>query len=145
MNRREIVVPRASWCDVFSDEREKALIPGIRRLLGSQMGPAAMHLTGSPLLSKEWGEVHNALFVLPRAIRSPEVPELEVLDLCPSAGGLESVFNALDRPQFSRSLMPVWSAAWMIALMCGAASCISRNSSSSLKTHVLLNASSLEK
>ena len=60
MNRKEIVVPRASWRDVFLDGPEKALIPGTRRLLWSHMGPAAMHLTGSPLLSKEWGEVHLA-------------------------------------------------------------------------------------
>lgn len=49
----------------------------------------------------------NALFMLPRAIRSPEVPELEVLDLCPSAGGLESVFNALNRPQFSGAAVKI--------------------------------------
>jgi hypothetical protein len=28
MNRMEIVVPRASWSDVFSDDVENALIPG---------------------------------------------------------------------------------------------------------------------
>ncbi|MGB7294890.1 MAG: hypothetical protein WBC70_04810, partial [Candidatus Aminicenantales bacterium] len=35
-------------------------IPRTRRLLWLKMGPAAMHLTGSSLLSKEWGEVHLA-------------------------------------------------------------------------------------
>ena len=57
MNRKEIVVPRASWSDVFSDDAKKAVIPGAWRLMWSQMGPAEMHLTGSSLLSKEWGEV----------------------------------------------------------------------------------------
>jgi len=54
----EIVVPRASWSDVFWDGSENPLIPAVPRSTKSQKGTAAMHLPCLSFLSKKWGEVH---------------------------------------------------------------------------------------
>jgi len=60
MKRMEIVVPRASWSDVFSDNAENPFIPRILRSMKPEKGPAAMHLQRPSLLSKEVGEVHQS-------------------------------------------------------------------------------------
>jgi hypothetical protein len=61
MNRLKIVVPGAAWSDVFLDDAEKPLIPGAPRLMRSQKGPAVVHLLFPSYLSKQRGEVHEAL------------------------------------------------------------------------------------
>jgi len=63
MNRKEIVVPRASWNDVFSDDTENLLIPVVPCLTKSRKGPATMHLPCPTFLSKEGGEVQKSLTV----------------------------------------------------------------------------------
>jgi hypothetical protein len=66
MNRMEIVVPRASWNNVFSDDTGNLLIPVVPYLTKSRKGPATMHLPCPTFLSKEWGEVHLiSVFVSP--------------------------------------------------------------------------------
>jgi hypothetical protein len=64
MKRMEIVVPRASWSDVFSDNAENQFIPRVLRPMKPEKGPAAMHLQRPSLLSKEWGEVHFTKYQL---------------------------------------------------------------------------------
>jgi len=58
MNRMAIVVPRASWSDIFSEDPENPLIPGAPHSKRLPKEPAAMHLPCLSFLSKEWGEVH---------------------------------------------------------------------------------------
>lgn len=57
MNRLRIVVPGASWSDVFSDDAENPLIPGIPLLMRSLKGPAVVHLLFPSFLSEQRGEV----------------------------------------------------------------------------------------
>jgi hypothetical protein len=57
----EIVVPRASWSDVFSDDVENPLIPSGPRSKRLRKEPAAMHLPCPSFLSKQWGEVQRSL------------------------------------------------------------------------------------
>jgi hypothetical protein len=59
MSRMKIVVPGASTSDVFSDDAENPLIPGVPRLMRSQKGPAVVHLLFPSFLSKQRGEVHT--------------------------------------------------------------------------------------
>jgi hypothetical protein len=59
MNRMEIVIPRASWSDAFSDDAENPLIPVVPCSTESRKGPATMHLPCPSFLSKEWGEVQR--------------------------------------------------------------------------------------
>ena len=57
MDRIEIVVPRTSWSDSFSNSSENPLIPGVLRSRKSRKKTATVHLQNPFLLSKEWGEV----------------------------------------------------------------------------------------
>ena len=60
MKRMEIVVPRASWSDIFSEDPENPLIPGAPHSKRLPKEPAAMHLPCLSFLSKEWGEVQTS-------------------------------------------------------------------------------------
>ena len=64
MKRMEIVVPRASWGDVFSEGAENPLIPVVPCSTKSRKGPATMHLPCPTFLSKEWGEAHPSMLTL---------------------------------------------------------------------------------
>jgi len=61
MNSMTIVVPGASWSDVFSSRPGNPFLPGVPRSRKSRKKPATMHLQSPSLLSNEWGEVHRAV------------------------------------------------------------------------------------
>jgi len=69
MNRKEIVVPRASWNDVFSDDTENPLIPVVPCSTKSRKGPATMHLPCPTFLSKEGGKFRFVGFRIISGIR----------------------------------------------------------------------------
>jgi len=77
MDRLEIVVPGASWIDVFSDDAENPLIPGnprSKRLL--QKEPAEMHLNCPSLYCPKNGGKLKDLRSGKRPLVFPEHPPL---------------------------------------------------------------------